>query len=137
MRALGKSVQDQGDAFKRTATNALAEAVRVGAYALREGMENATTTTGERRVERGGISAGRHKSGRLVGSIGENSSRLDWRDSMVWGEFGWNSAVFEKYFREQDLGTPGNYEAARAMQPAFIEARETLRAGLGRSFKRR
>lgn len=137
LRRLGQNIEKWGDSVKAEAIGNIGGALEEGAAALVAGLEAATTTTGERRVAGGGESAGRHDTGRMVRAVGTNAGSLDWQAAMTWGQFGWDSTVYQEYFKEQDLGLPGNYEAANAMQPAFIRARESFRARMGQSFRRK
>lgn len=104
------------------ARRALELSVAEGAVHLQDLLEAAETRTGQERVTRGGISAGRHETGNMVASVSHDGDRLP-RGDYVIGSFGWFSAEFERYFRAQDLGA-GQIPAANALHQAAAYARQ-------------
>lgn len=117
------------------AADDLAAAVEYGGNALQDNLEAAVTPTGQRRAEKGGF-PGRHLTGNMVGSIGYTErNEISTKDQPMFAFFGWFPKYFEQYFRDQDLGEDGVSNAARAMNPAFIAAREFLRARLQKRVK--
>lgn len=111
---------------KKEAARALELSVEEGAVALQDNLEAAETKTGRARVSSGrGQFAGRHDSGNMVGGVSHNGDRQKRSGKITWASFGWFSGDFEDYMRSQDLGE-GNIPAARAMNAAFVVAREAF-----------
>ena len=128
LRDFANKVRARGDELIAWATEEMEKAVEFGAIELQENLEAAVTSTGEKRVAKGGVSAGRHRSGNMVGSISyDDAANIEGNEFSM--SFGWFAGDFEEYFRDQDLGT-GIIPAANAMNPAFVAAREKLKAGL-------
>lgn len=117
--------------IRAEAKRALSESLIEGAIMLQDRLEGAHTPTGEARVERGGISAGRHGEsrpgghvgGNMVASVSHNADRLQWRGDDLMGSFGWFKAEYESYFADQELGH-GHIPAANALAYASEYAAE-------------
>lgn len=119
-----KDLQQRKKEIKANALIALELTIEEGAVDTQDGLEAATTPTGERRAARGGF-PGRHDSGNMVGSLSYEIRNA--AAQLVTGVFGWWGENFEKYFSDQDLGE-GNIPAARALPTAFDRAIQKFRA---------
>lgn len=125
-------VDDVPRKMARGAEEDLDASVDYGGARMQDALEAATTSTGERRAERGGF-PGRHDTGNFIASIGSNSGHLDHQGDEVWGAYGVFAGDFEQYMRDQDEGA-GNIPAARSLPISFGMAREFYRARLKKRF---
>lgn len=124
MSTLQMKVREKGERFKRDALEALEQSVDEGGMYLQDNLEAAITPTGLARAESRGGYPGRHDTGNMIASV--SAEVRSPRARRVWGVFGWWGENFEQYFRDQDLGE-GKIPAARALNPAYIRARENFR----------
>lgn len=112
----------------------LEAAVTLGGTTLQDLLEAAHTRTGERRAEGGGF-PGRHDTGNMIASVGNDGDHPTIDGYLTTAAFGWFPEDYEQYFRDQDLGLDG-IPPAHAMAGAFIRAREEFRARLTQRFGR-
>lgn len=89
---------------------------------MREIIEAAVTSTGERRMQSGGH-PGRIDSGNMIDDVSSDIDLIGKHE--VEGTFGWINAL-EQYYLYQEYGT-NDIDAMRALQQAYVEARERLR----------
>lgn len=88
---------------------------------MREIIETAITATGVRRAESGGH-PGRVESGDMIDSISTDIDLIG--KNRIEGTFGWIDKL-DPYFLYQEYGT-NDIDAMRALQQAYIEAREMM-----------
>lgn len=86
----------------------MTEIAREGEVAARFALSNAVTDTGRSRIGRGiGVTAGRHKTGRMVNRL--RSMPVKVKNGKVAGSIGWYYA--NRYFIAQERGT-GDYDTS-------------------------
>lgn len=130
---IARDMRVSADSIKAEANEALLASAEKGAVKLQDYLEAATTPTGERRVAAGGISAGRHDTGTMVGAV-NYSDRVRRQGTVSFAQWGWFADVFQQYFRDQDEGA-GKIPAARALFNSFVFAREDFRQRMRRVVK--
>lgn len=105
-----------------SAEQIVTQTVEEGAELQRQLLDAATTRTGNERMARGvGNTAGRNKSGQMIGSI---SSDVQVSSKRVEGEWGFPFTA-EDYYRYQEDGT-SRIPAAHALLDSFIALRSVF-----------
>lgn len=104
------------------ATDIIADVTLFGEDRMREVIETAITKTGLKRAETSGGHPGRVDSGDMIDDI---STDIDLIDKLrIEGTFGWINNLDPSYLY-QEYGTQ-DIEAMRALQQAYVEAREKM-----------
>lgn len=125
VEAIAEKLRVRAQFVQSEAERALALSVEDGGREVQDILEAAETRTGTRRAEKGGY-PGRHDSGNMVASVGNNGDSPYRAGPVVLASFGWFASEYEAYFRDQDLGE-GRIPPAYAMLGGFTLAREQFR----------
>lgn len=138
--------------YVKAGAEIISELVAEGAELTRDNLWNAETQRGINEHARGRRpTTGRYESGRMYGTITDNSSEVETTASSAEGAFGWFPGDFEAYMRAQEEGgVPSsavdgnrppslrgiNIPPAHSLFNAFIPIREKFKKEVSHMIRR-